>query len=140
MQIKFYQKPKQIKCVITCVVMECLMQSISIFMLLDLITHYLVVCLREEILSALLPVYFRLLIISKIYTLIIFNMRVLLLTINIFKNRFSPPPFFVYKYMQVIFFMSWQALVEHIEPICILRYLGVGIGLQLFQAIKLLSL
>ena len=68
------------------------MQSISIFMLLDLITHYLVVCLREEILSALLPVYFRLLIISKIYTLIIFNMRVLLLTINIFKNRFSPPP------------------------------------------------
>ena len=67
------------------------MQSISIFMLLDLITHYLVVCLREEILSALLPVHFRLLIISKIYTLIIFNMDILL-TINIFKNRFSPPP------------------------------------------------
>lgn len=67
------------------------MQSISIFMLLDLITHYLVVCLREEILSALLPVHFHLLIISKIYTLIIFNMDILL-TINIFKNRFSPPP------------------------------------------------
>ena len=67
------------------------MQSISIFMLLDLITHYLVVCMREEILSALLPVHFRLLIISKIYTLIIFNMDILL-TINIFKNRFSPPP------------------------------------------------
>ena len=62
------------------------MQSISIFMLLDLITRYLVVCLREEILSTLLPIHFHLLIISKIYTLIIFNMDILL-TINIFKNR-----------------------------------------------------
>lgn len=65
------------------------MQSISIFMLLDLITRYLVVCLREEILSTLLPIHFHLLIISKIYTLIIFNMDILL-TINIFKNRFRP--------------------------------------------------
>ena len=64
------------------------MQSISIFMLLEPIAHCLVVCLREEILSALLPVHFHLLIISKIYTVIIFNLDILL-TINIFKNKFS---------------------------------------------------
>lgn len=53
-RLHFIRSLKQIKCFITRVIREWVTQSLSGFTLWNLIAHHLVVCLREEILSALL--------------------------------------------------------------------------------------